>query len=710
MGTFLAPLVLAAASATQPPGVTGVRTEIVRLDVAVLDAQGKPVRGLAPSDFVVLEDGKKQQVTNFFEVAGDRAPGADAAEKPAPVPEGATGRAILVVVDDLHLAADGLDLAIQALRRMIDDLGPDDRVALVATSGSGNLPWLTTERAVLRQALGRIVVREAAVAPATQSQMTPAQAELILSGDTSALQLAARVMVGDASGGFAELTPRAALEGRSGGAQGTGLEDPRERAAAQEARRQAVPILNEALRYSVASLNVTQQAIRRLAGFPGRKVCLFVSHGFLVGARTTEERTRDLQAVVDAAMRSEAIVYTLDPQGLGGEAPAAGSPSAPGAPSRIQHQTETLYRSTLTKLADDGGGYLIPAGDDPAIRVRRALADEPVYTMAYEPANAKRDGRFRRVDVRVARHSDYAVRTRRGYFAPGGGKESPTSAALFPAMFALTEDEGRAALAAPVPAKGIPVRLTADYLELPGAGPTSILGIHVDVASLRFQSSGGRRQADLEIVGGFYDPGGNPVGNVVGTRKALDLTAAEYERVKQEGLDYRQQTGVAPGRYEVRLVVRETRLGQIGGARRSVEIPDLKTSALAMSGVFVSSSAEAAPSRPPAATTFENVHVSDRFRPGGSLHFQLYVYNPARAADGTSDVILQAQILSRGKVLAASKPRPAALEERGGLPLPETNELTLQDVGPGDYELRVVVVDRRAGATVFRDVDFVVGE
>jgi len=42
--------------------------DIVRLDVSVLDAQRKPVRGLKPEDFFVKEDGKPQQIVAFSDV------------------------------------------------------------------------------------------------------------------------------------------------------------------------------------------------------------------------------------------------------------------------------------------------------------------------------------------------------------------------------------------------------------------------------------------------------------------------------------------------------------------------------------------------------------------------------------------------------------------------------------------------------------------
>jgi hypothetical protein len=85
-----------------------------------------------------------------------------------------------------------------------------------------------------------------------------------------------------------------------------------------------------------------------------------------------------------------------------------------------------------------------------------------------------------------------------------------------------------------------------------------------------------------------------------------------------------------------------------------------------------------------------------RFRRGESLYFQLYVYNVVPDASGAIDVVLQAQIRSGDKLIAASKPQPVVFQQKDGVPLPQSNGMSLDGFEPGRYELRVVVVDRRA--------------
>jgi hypothetical protein len=136
-------------------------------------------------------------------------------------------------------------------------------------------------------------------------------------------------------------------------------------------------------------------------------------------------------------------------------------------------------------------------------------------------------------------------------------------------------------------------------------------------------------------------------------------------------------------------------------------VPDLADKKLAMSGVFLSTSASTA-AVPGGQEAVRDAHTLRRFRRGDSLYFQLYVYNPLLDQKGASDVVLQAQIWGGGQAIAASRAMAVAFQEKDGLPLPETNGLPLEGLAPGGYELRVVVVDRKAGAQVFRRVDFTV--
>ncbi|MFN0279035.1 MAG: VWA domain-containing protein [Pyrinomonadaceae bacterium] len=140
-------------SAFSQDGKPGEKEEVIRVDtqlvdvpVAVVTAAGRPVRGLKASNFVVTEDGKRQEITEFsttsepFEVA--------------------------LLLDTSGSTRADLRLIQSAAQYFIASLRPGDRVAIVAydTETRDDRPFaindlaspLTSDRRLLRTAIDNI--------------------------------------------------------------------------------------------------------------------------------------------------------------------------------------------------------------------------------------------------------------------------------------------------------------------------------------------------------------------------------------------------------------------------------------------------------------------------------------------------------------------------------------------------------------------------
>jgi VWFA-related protein len=726
-------LLAPAASGRGQQQVPGTRVEAVQLDVIVNAASGKPVTGLTKSDFVVLEDKKEQKLTTFVFVEGRLPkPGATtasgaAAAPPAPAPstavppaaakaEGETpGRRLVIVIDDLHIAPGNIEFVKGSLRRLVDDfLGPDDSIAIVTTSAPAGSQPLSTNAASLKQTIDQLTFHAPPVMPAAGSQMTPAQAELVLRGDTAAIRLAARklleepgsVLNATAATNAGAGSPRAAAAvGEAAPASAASAE---EAIAMQEAQRQARGILTEALRFSAATLHTIEDVMRALAPVPGRKLCLLVSDGFLVGTGTSEERTKDLRAIIDAATRSGTVVYAIDSHGLVGSTGDASTAqvvaSAPGLQTSVDRTTVQLFRMTLQSVSADTGGFLVYGTNEFDTGVRKMLAEnDSYYLMAYEPLNQKRDGKYRKIEVKVARHADYVVRTRAGYLAPDDSKPSVKTAAAraapAPGARGIDEAEARAIIDASRAEKTLPVNIAVDYVELPARGSLALLQAHVDVAAL------GESPFAVDVLGGVYDSTGKAIGTAFGRHN--EVAAGDVARTRKDGIRFQQSLALPPGRYEVRLAARDMGKQKLGGSSQWIEIPDLKSGALAMSGVFLSKGApKAAGPGGEVAEDLKDVQALRRFTTKDTLYFQVYVYNLKEEADAGADAVMQAQLRQGETLVAASSPQPVKIERRDGAILPQTNGMPLAGLPAGRYALRVVVADKRAKASVSRDVDF----
>src|SRR5258708_1109270 len=700
--------------------VPGAKAEIVRLDAVVTDANGNPIRALAREDFELRDDGKPQRLTHFaFVGKGGAAEAKATAEPPA---KGATapeeeeapvaGRQIAILVDDLHIAPGSLQSVKEALRRVVDEfLLPNDNVALITTGSPAGVQAMTQERASLKQAINALAFNQRAGAPGKDSQMTPEQAELILRGDRNALLLAARIMVEDPSSLYNNTygTPRGTIGAHLGANPRNITQDKGEQEATVEAAGQALGGLAEALRFSTVSLSRVEDVLRGLSALPGRKLCLLVSEGFLVGAGTSEERTQELQRIIDAATRSGAVVYSLDARGLATDMRDVSherQASSAGPQARVVHHGDARIRTTLQTVANDTGGFLVRGTNDLAGGLRRMLADnEAYYLLAYEPAGQKRDGLFHRIELRLPRRPQLVVRTRKGYYAAQEGKVAGGPPR------GLTESESLAARGPAIPTSTT-LRMAADFLALPTVGSRAVVRAHLDVGGLASRKADGRFPSPLPLVGGAHNADGNPVGTPFRARRELDLSQAQYERVQAEGVDFQQELPLEAGRYQIRVGAQEPEGQTVGGATQWVEIPDLGDRKLTLSGVFLSASPPSGggTSSKPAegALATRDAHALRRFKRTDGLYFQFYVYNPAVDGQGASDAVIQAQIWSQSKVVAASKPQPATQLVKGGASLPQANGMSLDSLAPGLYELRVVVVDRKANATASRSIDFTV--
>jgi hypothetical protein len=303
------------------------------------------------------------------------------------------------------------------------------------------------------------------------------------------------------------------------------------------------------------------------------------------------------------------------------------------------------------------------------------------------------------------------VRTRAGYFAPDDRKREARAAVKPPpaagAVATLDDGAARTALAEASTARptALQVRLSADYVALDATGPQVIVNAHIDLARAAWTDGPGRRRADLEIVGGLYDAQGAPVGTVFGRQAVVEVAIRDQPRALAQGLTYRHVLPLPPGRYEVRLLARQPNGGVAGLASQSIEVPDLAARALTLSGVFLAASG----TQEVAAADAIRAQAVRRFRRDSSIDFQVYAYNVTDADARAADAVLQAQVWSPdGKTLAASRPVPLRLERKDGTVLPETNTIGLAGLEPGAYELRVVVVDRRANATATRRLDFAI--
>ena len=151
-------------SQEQPSFRSGV--DIAELDVSVLDARGRPVTDLAPSDFTVLIDGRPRRVVDARLLAAGQASRGPHRTRPAGLDvlytSNATGgsdtrgRRIVLVVDRGSLTFGEGRHALRGAAEFVGRLHPLDRVALYPVWNTAARINFTSDHRRVREEIARM--------------------------------------------------------------------------------------------------------------------------------------------------------------------------------------------------------------------------------------------------------------------------------------------------------------------------------------------------------------------------------------------------------------------------------------------------------------------------------------------------------------------------------------------------------------------------
>jgi VWFA-related protein len=721
-----------------------IETELVQIDVVVTDKQGKLARDLKRVDFELFDDGKKQEIAHF--AIGTAAQPAKwlAVEKKKPPtkmdeksPADSTpveiraGRYMVIAVDDFHLAPENLMLAKRTLHRFIDNqMVADDQMAIATTSGNiGMFQQFTNERDVLARAINRLNAQQRTVtSTADVPRISEYQAELIDTGDQEALELAVQeIMQLEAAP-----TPQPGQGGR-GGSNGalSGIGTSSRERAVMQAQTRARMIVAQNAHYTRATLSNLENVIRNLRNLTGRKILVLLSDGFYLGGNSSSQ-IYDMRRITDAATRAGVVIYSIDARGLvavppGGSASdpsAAGDFMLPGARARVETSAINAKLDGLNALARDTGGTLFKNSNDLGLGLQRVLdANETYYVLAYEPAATYRDGRFHKIEVRIAGRPDLIVQTRRGYLAPSNKagksgdlaeKSSDKGKDRSPEKIAQREKiekekEMREGLGSLFPLRGIPVEMAVDFLDLSAGNSGALINLHVDASQLDLRQVNGTHQGVFDMVMAVFDEKGKAAASF-SERVNLNIKPERLELALKNGISYRRLMALKPGFYQARIAIREEGSGRMGSASNWVEVSDIGKKQLTLSGVLLSAASRDQKDLQLAdsAYTAQQSSAVRRFKKGGAIDFMTFAYN-AKVEKNTADLVIQSQVFSGSKLVYASPPAKMAIPESADLQrIPYAARITLEEFNPGTFELRVVVIDRLTKATAFRRVNFTV--
>ena len=638
-------------------------TELGLVTVVVRDKSGAVVRNLSRDDFAVTEDDKAQTISSFdFE---DLAPSRAKEAEPASAAQGPETLAAILKPD----------LIAKSTQATVDMRGR--RLIVLFFDLSSMQP----------EELGRAVK---AAHDYVDQRLSPSDLIAVASFSTS-LQV-----VQDFTADAAQLTqvidgfgPNGAA-GFADGAAGD-AEDTPDDGSAFTADDTEFNLFNTDRR-----LDALQTLADQLAGIEQKKSVIYFSSGM---SQQGQDNQVQLRRTVDRANRANVSIYAADMRGLqalvpGGDATQGsrrGTSTFSGASTRNQFSSQAASQDTLTTMAEDTGGRAFFDSNTFGQVFDRVVNDTSAYyILGYSSTNPARDGRFRRIKVRLKR-SDLKLEYRSGYYAPRDFAHSTKDDREEQLQDQLTSDLSSTDLSAHV---------STAYFRLADNRYFVPLAVIVPGYQLPITRSTDKNKATIDVLGLVRDEQHRPVGRI---RDTVRLSTDAADELKKKTVQYETGLEMAPGRYHLKVVVRENQDGTFGSYETDVVVPDVKRDAVKLSSVIVGTqlqpSARKNDRNPLARDGRELVpNVTHVVSAAQHLYFYYEVYEPAQPVK-----LLTSITFFRGR------------QRLFETPLVEATELSASDrktavfqfdvpaasLTPGLYTCQVNVVDDTAGTFTF---------
>ena len=429
--------------------------ELVQLDVSVLDGERKPVLGLKAADFTVLEDGVSHPVETCSEIVLPD-------PEPPPTPwmrevapdvrrndENMDKRLTVIVMDDMTIPADArfLKSATEIGSKIVAEMGAADLAALVFTRSNREAQDFTADRARLLAAIDKFSPGGRDLHPEEETL----QEHYFISA-LSTLRRAAELL-------------------------------------------SAVPQRRKTLVYVSTGIPFDPDAAAEVVLIRPRSENEMISP---VARQSLHSRLkRELEDIFREAQRANVNIYSVDPSGLGGMenamhlALARGSVFGNVPPQermQVASRQSTLHADMLRVVADNTGGRaFVNLNDFDAAIAQIFRENGSYYLLGYRSTNLKRNGGFRRLEVKVNRPG-VEVRARRGYYARDADDDRRDAA---------KPPELDLALAGLLPKGDVAMQVSAIPLIKRRRPPAGIAGVHVQFRS----ASADRRSEQRPRIG-----------------------------------------------------------------------------------------------------------------------------------------------------------------------------------------------------------------
>jgi VWFA-related protein len=692
------------ASADKPaaPPTFRVDTGVVMLDVVVRDKKGRLVRDLRPDEVQVFEDGVKQEVTGFRFVETGRepapaAPGAASAPAPAP-PEAKQISLVTLLFDQL-----GPEARIIARKAAIDFLESDHRPDL----------WISVFLINRRMQLLQQFTQDRDEVRLAVDRATGGSYE----GRTDLTAEATRVDREGTAAAAATDTAAGAIAGGGGAAAGAAAGAAGRDAAFAQIEQNTLDMTDRLERQlqgesSIFGLMALANQQQRLAG---RKTILYFSEGLQVTSRLEQV----FRSAVSEANRANVSIYAVDARGLSTQNQLIGTqarlqraqaavrrqqttrggvavtPDEVMAGETVEESLRVNTQGTLGDLAESTGGFLIANTNDMKAGMERVAGDiVGYYEVVYAPTKVETDGKFRELQVKVARGGTN-VQARKGYFAVPAGEGTITFPYEMSLLAALRQD--------PTPHDFDFHASALRFARAPEAQQYTLV-MEVPLSSFAFKKEGSSYKAHFSFMAVLRHPTQGVV-QKFSQDSPVEVPVEKKEALTRGNAIFTRSFSVAPGRYTLETVAQDENSKKTSVRKAVLLVPKVGPP-LGVSSLAIIKRTE--PVNPGAldsddALRFGQTRIVPQLgeptlQAGEGLPLFLVVYPVAGATEPPE---LTLALIREGTLVGRSSPELPKPDDKGEIAYIATIPST--GLAPGRYEVRAIL---RQGTSAAEETTF----
>jgi VWFA-related protein len=437
-----------------------------------------------------------------------------------------------------------------------------------------------------------------------------------------------------------------------------------------------------------------------------KKSLLYFSGGI---SRDGIENQASLRAAINAAVRANLAIYSVDTRGLQAISPLGdastgslrGTGSYNGGALTNNMNANFASQEVMATLSSDTGGKAFFDSNDFAPAFAQVERDTSAYyAIGFHSSNPARDGHYRKLTIKINRPG-VRLEYRPGYYAPADFRHSGRED---------RERELEEQLTSDLPATDMAIYLDAMYFPLSENRFYVPVSLIVPGSQIPFVKGGDKDKATLDIIGEVIDEVKRPIGQA---RETVKLNLDPSLQARQKNIEYTTSFSLPPGKYHLKFVVRENQTGLMGSFEADITLPEMKKLPLKMSSIVLASLRRPSKKDSPLVRGGQEYvpNISHVFRQDQHLYLLYEVYGPARekaAENQPKGAKLGVNLLSSLELIQGSTKvyetplvQARATNVAGRDVVAVELDVPLAGLKPGPYVCQLNVIDDAGGSFAF---------